>query len=551
MNDENKIMNPEDSNVKETSEKSNEYVETNKVTNQSSMTSDSSQIDNQVDNPSPVGGVSGNENLSTGTTGTMGATGNRVNQSIDDPEGSNLSQSDMVSMSNDLNQPQRVNSTDQPNIQPNAQMNSQPSGNIPPNNGIPRVVGEKPKDSNRPKKRKKRVWPTVLVMLLIVAMASASTYTIGYYHGQIALNGPKIDTLVQDSLNKGLDSKIYKSVISYMDENGNTSTNLDTSIAQIYENVSNSVVSITSKLTYYDWFNNATEAEGAGSGVILKETPDKFYIVTNYHVVDGAQEVLVEVANDQMIDSQLVGYDEDADIAVVAIKKSDVPNDILKDLKPIEVGSSKDVTVGERAIAIGNPLGYNKTLTAGFISAVDRSVKNEKGNSNTYIQTDAAINPGNSGGALVNEKGELIGINTAKISETDVEGMGFAIPTDTFMPLVSELIENGYISKPYIGIGGINVDQAQSNLYELPIGVYVQTVYDNTPAQKAGLKEGDVIIGIDETQIKTMSELVNYIGEKNPGDKVTLKVIRDGSTKLTINVTLGDKNEAKAQTINQ
>jgi len=180
-------------------------------------------------------------------------------------------------------------------------------------------------------------------------------------------------------------------------------------------------------------------------------------------------------------------------------------------------------------------------VTSGVISALDRTVGDDV--EKPYIQTDAAINPGNSGGALVNKKGELIGINTAKITDTKVEGMGFAIPTDTFMPIVAELIEKGYVTKPFIGIGGVNISDEASDLYELPVGVLVRYIYDNSPAKKAGLKEMDVIIGVDDQKVNTMDDLTSYIDTFEPGDKIELKIIRDSSQKITLTVTLGDKNQ--------
>jgi serine protease Do len=351
-----------------------------------------------------------------------------------------------------------------------------------------------------------------------------------------------IEGRVDDILGKNLDSEIYQSVVTYLDDNdGDDYSGTSANVAAIYKNVSNSVVGITSKLKYYDWFNNERYSEGAGSGVLIKEEADKYYIVTNYHVIQEATEVLVEIATDQMMASELIGFDQDADIAVISIKKSDIPVEISDSVKAINIGDSNMLTVGEPAIAIGNPLGYNNTVTSGVISALDRTVGDDV--DKPYIQTDAAINPGNSGGALVNKKGELVGINTAKITDTNVEGMGFAIPTDIFMPIVAELIEKGFVAKPFIGIGGVNISDEAADLYELPVGVLVRYIYDGSPAQAAGLKEMDVIIGVDDQKVNTMNDLTSYIDTFEPGDKIELKIIRDSSQKMTLTVTLGDKNE--------
>ncbi len=382
---------------------------------------------------------------------------------------------------------------------------------------------------------------SVLAVLLAIVLVGTTTFTVGYYQGQINLQDDKISERVNEILDKNINDKVYNSVVKYLDENGNPITVGDVNIASIYKNVSNSVVGLTSKLKYFDWFNNERYTEGTGSGVIVKEEADRYYIVTNFHVVDGATEVVAEIVADQIVPATLIGYDQDSDLAVVSIMKSDIPEAYKNVIKPIKVGSSGSLNVGEPAIAIGNPLGYNNTVTYGVVSALDRKVTSDQ--SNEYIQTDAAINPGNSGGALVNKKGELIGINTSKIAETSVEGIGFAIPTDTLMPIVAELIKNGYISKPYMGIGGVNIDEDTSKLYEMPIGVLVKYIYEDSPASKAGLKEMDVIIGIDDKKVFTMDDLTSTLTSYNPGDKVTIKVIRDGKDKLEIPLVLGDRNK--------
>ena len=382
---------------------------------------------------------------------------------------------------------------------------------------------------------------SVLAVLLAIVLVGTTTFTVGYYQGQINLQDDKISERVNEILDKNINDKVYNSVVKYLDENGNPITVGDVNIASIYKNVSHSVVGLTSKLKYFDWFNNERYTEGTGSGVIVKEEADRYYIVTNFHVVDGATEVVAEIVADQIVPATLIGYDQDSDLAVVSIMKSDIPEAYKNVIKPITVGSSGSLDVGEPAIAIGNPLGYNNTVTYGVVSALDRKVTSDQ--SNEYIQTDAAINPGNSGGALVNKKGELIGINTAKIAETSVEGIGFAIPTDTLMPIVAELIKNGYISKPYMGIGGVNIDEDTSKLYEMPIGVLVKYIYEDSPASKAGLKEMDVIIGIDDKKVFTMDDLTSTLTSYNPGDKVTIKVIRDGKDKLEIPLVLGDRNK--------
>ncbi|MBM7562406.1 S1C family serine protease [Fusibacter tunisiensis] len=402
--------------------------------------------------------------------------------------------------------------------------------------GTPRTVENTP--SGGPKKGRGKQF---FVFLLILALISGTTYTIGYYYGQINLNTSKIETQVQTLLKDNYEAEIYTAVADYLDENGTDVQRIDTDYSQIYDNISGSIVGITSKKTYYDWFNIQRQTGGSGSGVVVGETPDAFYIVTNFHVIDGATEVVVDITEGEVAEAKLVGHDSDTDLAVVSIQKSDISELIVNTMKPIQIGDSNMLKVGEPAIAIGNPLGYNRTLTAGFVSALDRDVQDDAGVK--YIQIDAAINPGNSGGALVNRKGELVGINTAKIVDTQVEGIGFAIPSNTMKPIVDEIIENGYVSRPYIGIGGVEIGEDDSELYEIPMGVMIRYIYEGSPAEKAGLKESDLIIGVDSVKVFTMDDLTGYISDLKPGDTIDLKIIRNGDEKMTVEIVLGNRGQ--------
>ena len=384
---------------------------------------------------------------------------------------------------------------------------------------------------------------TVLMVLLSVVLIGGSAYTIGYYNGQINLNDAEINERVEALLESNYKSEIYKSVKQYIDETGINSSISEADVTEIFKNVSNSIVGITSKTYIYDWFNSQQESQVTGSGVIFDQTPELFYVVTNYHVISDATDVIVEIAKDQIVNSKVVGFDESTDLAVLAIEKKDINADLLKEIKPIAIGDSEKIQIGEIAIAIGNPLGYNNTVTQGIISAVDRQV--DEDTNVMYIQTDAAINPGNSGGALVNSKGELIGINSAKIAETDVEGMGFAIPTEKMMTIVSELMENGYVSRPYIGIGGVDIDESTAKLYDIPMGVLVRYVYENSPAQTAGVEVMDLVIGINDENVYNMNDLTTILSKYKPGDTIQLKIVRDEKTEMVIPVVLGNKGDQK------
>lgn len=384
---------------------------------------------------------------------------------------------------------------------------------------------------------------TVFMVLLSAVLIGGSTYTIGYYNGQINLNEAAIEEKIGSLLEKNYRAEIFKSVKDYIEENNITGGIAEADITEIYKNVGNSVVGITSKTYVYDWFNRQSESQVTGSGVIFDQNSELFYIVTNYHVINNASDVVVELAKDQIVNAKLIGFDETTDLAVLSVAKADVEAGLLKEIKPIIVGDSNTLKIGEVAIAIGNPLGYNNTVTKGIISAVDRQV-DQDGNV-MYIQTDAAINPGNSGGALVNGKGELVGINTAKIADTNVEGMGFAIPTEKMMEIVTELLEKGYVARPYLGIGGVNVDETTAKLYDIPMGVLVRYVYDNSPARAAGVKEMDLIIGIGDVKIFNMDDLTSTLAKFKPGDEITLRIIRDEKEEVTLTVKLGDRSKAQ------
>jgi serine protease Do len=310
---------------------------------------------------------------------------------------------------------------------------------------------------------------------------------------------------------------------------------------EIVEEVGPSTVAITTRVAYRDWTNNVFYSPGGGSGVIFKIDADRIYILTNNHVIDEAEELSVEFhGTDHMAQAKVVGSDASTDLGVIAVAKSELTDAELAELSPVRFGDSDALKVGEPAIAIGSPLGYNNTVTVGVISALNRVL--DGANDLALIQTDAAINPGNSGGALVNNRGEVIGINTVKIADTAVEGIGFAIPINSAKPIIDELIEKGYVSRPYLGIYGRNINEELGELYELPIGVYVSDAIDGEGAARAGIQSGDVIIGIDDQRIETLEDLSGALADKKVGDRVAVKVIRNQTEKRTFEVTLGDAN---------
>ena len=305
-----------------------------------------------------------------------------------------------------------------------------------------------------------------------------------------------------------------------------------------------SIVGITVEFSVNSiFYNSSGTAKASGSGIIISEDG---YILTNNHIVSSTSEsnnafyevgkankVTVKLYNDDTeYEAQIIGTDSQTDLAVIKIDKTG--------LTPAELGDSDSVQVGEFAMAIGNPLGLDNSVTAGIVSAVNREVTDSDGNKYLAIQTDAAINSGNSGGALVNSQGQVIGVNTLKLSGEDVEGVGFAIPINSTKEIYEQLIQYNKVKRPYIGIGGIDLDEETAKKNNLVVGIYIKTIEDFSAAEKAGLRIGDVIIEADGQKITTMDELNEIKNSKSIGDTIKLKVYRNGNEK-EVTVTLQEQ----------
>lgn len=342
------------------------------------------------------------------------------------------------------------------------------------------------------------------------------------------------------------DAKLDKLNLSQTSGNS-TSTQIqiektDSPVVAIAQKAGPSIVGVKVNSLSQGIFGNLETSDEEGSGIIYSEDG---YIVTNYHVIETAIKnssatIQVTLSTGESLNASIIGYDDVTDLAVIKVDKTG--------LTSAEFGVSGDLKVGELAVAIGNPLGQELagSVTGGYISALNRKLTTD-GRTYNLIQTDAAINPGNSGGALVNSQGQVIGINTAKINETSVEGIGFAIPSDDALPIIKELIQNGKIVRPYIGLSGINIDDATARMNNIVKGVYVMQVLQGTPAQEAGIQRGDIIVQIDGKDITTMEELNEIKNAKNIGDTITLKINRAGK-EIEVKVTLAS-NESTSENV--
>lgn len=310
-----------------------------------------------------------------------------------------------------------------------------------------------------------------------------------------------------------------------------------TDVSSVVDEVMPSIVAITNTgtVTYNSFFGKKSQqSQSCGSGIIVSEDDDYLYIATNNHVVADSEELTVQFDDDSVVKAEIRGTDPDDDLAVVRVKKSDLGKDTYSNIKIATIGDSDNVAVGSPAIAIGNALGYGQSVTTGIVSALNRTVTTQDSQTgetvtnNNLIQTDAAINPGNSGGALLNENGEVIGINSVKYSSTDVEGIGYAIPMSVAKPIIESLIQDGKYTnenQAYLGIKGGDVS-SEMVAYGFPQGVYVSSVSVGSGAANAGLQEGDIITAVDSTKISSMTELQSALKSYKAGDKVTLTVAR-------------------------
>ena len=345
---------------------------------------------------------------------------------------------------------------------------------------------------------------------------------------------------------------IASAVSSSSTDAAGTDTDSSASVSTIAEAAMPSLVAITNKSVQemQSMFGQtqAYESESSGSGIIIGKTDTELLMVTNNHVVSGAQDLSVGFADESVAEAAVKGTDADHDIAVIAVKLSDLSEDTLSAIKVIEIGSSSNLEVGEQVVAIGNALGYGQSVTTGIVSALNREVTIDN-TANTLIQTDAAINPGNSGGALLNMSGQLVGINSAKYSDTSVEGMGYAIPVDDVVDIIENLMNRQVRNEKaaegergFLGISGQDVTSEVSQAYDMPKGVYITSVETGSAAEQVGLQKGDIITKFDGTSVSALADLKEQLAYYKTGEQVeiTYSTRENGQyAEKTATVTLG------------
>lgn len=323
-------------------------------------------------------------------------------------------------------------------------------------------------------------------------------------------------------------------------------------ISSIAEQAMPSVVSITNKsVQEINFFGQSQsyENESRGTGIIMGQTDTELLLVTNNHVINGATEISVGFIDGEMAEAKVKGTDSGKDLAVLSVKMEDIPEKTKDAIQVIELGKSSELQVGQQVVAIGNALGYGQSVTTGIVSALNREVTIEN-NTNTLIQTDAAINPGNSGGALLNMNGQLVGINSAKYSDTTVEGMGYAIPVDDVVDIIEGLMNRTLREEKvaegeqgFLGITGQDVTSDVAEAYDMPRGVYITSVEEGSAAARAGLKKGDIITRFDGSGISTIAELKEQLSYYKKGEQVELTVSQTSEGEYqeqAVTVTLGE-----------
>ena len=448
------------------------------------------------------------------------------------------------------------------------------------NNGLHTPEPSAPKrrkSSGRAARTAKKIGAITLSAVLFGGVAAGTFQGVNYLTGYTAEQTAQAEESAQSaSVGSGsAGSPAQNGSASAGSQTLQTATASDSgemSVADVADYVMPSIVSITNRSVqevqnyfsmfgYYGMQPQAQETESVGSGIIIGQNDSELLIATNNHVVEGADTLTVSFIDNQAYEANLKGTDAENDLAVIAVPLTGISADTMAQIKPATLGSSDDLRVGEQVVAIGNALGYGQSVTTGIISATNRTLTETSSDgrpvqsSASYIQTDAAINPGNSGGALVNMKGEVVGINSAKLASTEVEGMGYAIPITRASSIISTLMNESTLTKVAenergtLGITATTVPASVTEAYGIPTGVYVSDVTEGSGAQAAGLRRGDVITALDGRSVTDVSQLQELLQYYKAGQTVNLTVqsITDNAyAEKTVSLTLSGQADSDA-----
>ena len=439
------------------------------------------------------------------------------------------------------------------NSQPNQNWNSQPFPNSG-NNGGSQIPPERPRKVRKKTGAGKKIAGLAAAALLFGIVAGGTMFAVNTIGEAVkAKYAPKVEQTqisMAQSETSGTDGQASGEAVQSV---------LSLDVSSIVDETMPSVVAINNKmlLEQHTWFgySQTYEVPSSGSGIIVGQNDEELLIVTNNHVVEDSTELTVTFIDQESVPAAIKGTDSEVDLAIIAVKLSDIPADTMSRIKIATIGDSDALKVGQGVIAIGNALGYGQSVTVGYVSALNRNVKAEDGTTKSLIQTDAAINPGNSGGALLNMKGELIGINVAKYSSTEVEGMGYAIPISQAQDIINELmnrktrVEVDAAKQGYLGIQASNIDETAATMYGMPRGIYVYKIVEGGAASKSDLREKDIITKFDGQTVRTMEDLQEMLTYYEGGDTVDLTVqsLENGQyVERTVTVTLDKKPQEDA-----
>ena len=434
-------------------------------------------------------------------------------------------------------------------------------GNEPQNNTPMEPKKPHGKNNKNAAKWAKKIGAVALSAVLFGGVAGGVFTGVTYATGATAK--AQATQTESDSSQQTTTTKLQTATASTSTASSTSSGSMD--VTSIVQSAMPSIVAITNKSVqevqnYFSMFSRGggtqeQEVESQGSGIIIGQNDSELLIATNNHVVEGADTLSVCFVDDNACEATVKGTDSDNDLAVIAVKLSDISDDTMSQIKIAEIGDSDQLQVGEQVVAIGNALGYGQSVTTGIVSAVNRQLE-DSNSENGFIQTDAAINPGNSGGALLNMQGQVIGINSAKLASTEVEGMGYAIPVSTASPIFEDLMNRQTRTRvssdqaAALGIKGQTVDSSIAEAYGIPQGVYVAEVEQGSAAEKAGITAGSVITKFDDTTIESMDDLKSRLEYYAAGETVELvvKIADNGSyVEKTLTITL-DKADTSTTT---